>query len=160
MIRPWYTSLPVTTSPARARRNGRTASTEPLWRAIAAARSITARFMIRGMALVAATISPSFTREWLWREAHMTSSTMLKAPTAAVFTCSRPSVPANRLIFPSRGSSLLDKGRRVLWPRMPAIHGKTSLQSPYLGVSSTSFTQPREAIMFGNPVVVSDNKTT
>ena len=41
-----------------------------------------ARFMTSGMARVAATSSPFFTRVWLCRVAHMTSSTMLKAASA------------------------------------------------------------------------------
>jgi hypothetical protein len=57
------------------------------------------------MALVPATRSPSLTKVWLWRVAHITSSTMLKAAREALFTESRPSVSAKRFIFPSLGPS-------------------------------------------------------
>ena len=70
---------------------------------MAAARSIGARFITSGMARVAATSLPFVTRVWVCRVAHITSSTMLKAASAAVFTASRPSTAAVIPILPSFG---------------------------------------------------------
>ena len=64
-------------------------------RAMAAALSMDARFMMSGIARVAATSWPFCTRVWLWRVAHMTSSTRLKAASAAVLTRKSPSLPAD-----------------------------------------------------------------
>ena len=55
------------------------------------------------MARVAPTSLPFVTRVWVWRVAHITSSTMLKAASAAVFTCSSPSTAAVIPILPSLG---------------------------------------------------------
>lgn len=75
---------------------------------MAAAYSITVRFMTSGIARVAATKVPRRTRVPLWRVAHMTSSVMLKSAKAVTWTRRSPSTAATNRILPSRGSFVPD----------------------------------------------------
>ena len=64
-----------------------------------------ALFITKGIARVAATCSPFFTRVCVCKVAHMTSSTILNAASDAFSTIRSPSVAARRLILPSLGLS-------------------------------------------------------